>query len=104
MVKICGDYKVTINPYLYVDQHPLPKPEELFATLSGGQQFSKMDLDQAYLQLELDEESKNLVTISTPKGLYRVYSPAIWSCICPCNFPEANGVCAVGHTLGIVLY
>ena len=54
-VKICGNYKVTIDPCLYVDQHPLPKPEELFATLSGGQQFSKMDLGQAYLQLELDE-------------------------------------------------
>ena len=67
-VRICGDYKVTVNPCLDVDQHPLPKPEELFATLSGGQQFSKMDLSQAYLQLELDEESKNLVTLNTHKG------------------------------------
>ena len=70
-VRICGDYKVTVNPCLDVDQHPLPKPEELFATLSAGQQFSKMDLSQAYLQLELDEESKNLVTLNTHKGLYR---------------------------------
>ena len=48
-VRICGDYKVTVNPCLDVDQHPLPKPEELFATLSGGQQFSKMDLSQGIL-------------------------------------------------------
>ena len=40
---ICGDYKVTLNPCLDVDQHRLPKPEELYATLSGGEQFSKMD-------------------------------------------------------------
>ena len=31
-LRICGDYKVTINPCLEVDQHPLPKPDALFAT------------------------------------------------------------------------
>ena len=70
-VRICGDYKVTVNPCLDVDQHPLPKPEELFAILSGCQKFSKMDLSQVYLQLELDKESKNLVTLNMHKGLYR---------------------------------
>ena len=69
--QICGDYKVTINPMLEIDQHPLPKPEELFTTLAGGQRFTKLDLSQAYQQVLLDDESKPLVTINTHLGLYR---------------------------------
>ena len=69
--RLCGDYKVTINPALEVDQHPLPKPEEIFASSAGGQSFTKLDLLQAYQQLLLDEASKNLVTINTHLGLYR---------------------------------
>ena len=34
-VRICGDYKVSINPSIYVDQYPLPKPEEMFAEIAG---------------------------------------------------------------------
>ena len=47
-IRICGDYKVTINPALEVDQHPLPNPEELLVTLSVGEKFTKLDLSRAY--------------------------------------------------------
>ena len=55
--RICGDYKVTVNPALEVNQYPLPKPEDIFATLAGGTAFSKIDLSQAYQQLLLDIKS-----------------------------------------------
>ena len=42
--RICGDYKVTVNQALVVDQYPLPKPEDLFATLANGKYFSKVGL------------------------------------------------------------
>eukprot|EP00118_Oscarella_pearsei_P024142 m.300289 g.300289 ORF g.300289 m.300289 type:complete len:230 (+) comp40793_c0_seq1:810-1499(+) len=70
-IRICGDYKVTINPHLKVDQYPLPKPDDLFATLAGGTVFSKLDLASAYQQVVLDEESRELVTINTHQGLYQ---------------------------------
>ena len=43
-IQICIDYKITFNQSLIVDQHPLPTSEELFVTLTGGEQFSKLDL------------------------------------------------------------
>ena len=69
-VRLCGDYKVTVNPHLLVDQYPLPKPDDIFATLAGGKTFLKLDLANAYQQVVLDESSRELVAITTHKGLY----------------------------------
>ena len=70
-VRICSDYKVTINPVLEVDRYPLPTPEDLFATVSGAKYFSKLDLSHAYQQVELEPKSRKLVTVSTHRGLYQ---------------------------------
>ena len=66
--RLCGDYKVTINQAISVDQYPLPKPEDLFA---NGSRFTKLDLSQAYLQLKLDDASMQYVTVNTHQGLYQ---------------------------------
>ena len=70
-VRLCGDYKVTINPVLLTDTYPLPQPDDLFAALAGGKIFSKLDLKHTYLQVPLDEVSKKFTTINTPKGLFQ---------------------------------
>ena len=72
-IRICGDYKVTVNQAAKPDMYPLPRIVDLFASLSGGKKFSKLDLAHAYQQVPLDEESKNLVAINTHKGLYRYH-------------------------------
>ena len=54
-----------------MDQHPLPRPEELFATLANGKAFTKTDLSQAYQQMQLEESSVQYLTINTPMGLYQ---------------------------------
>ncbi|KAL7834748.1 hypothetical protein SRHO_G00289950 [Serrasalmus rhombeus] len=69
-VRLCGDFKVTLNPALCIDKYPIPRIEDLFASLAGGKHFSKLDLSNAYLQMEVEESSKKLLTISTQKGLF----------------------------------
>ena len=59
-VRICGDFKVSINPELQVDQYPLPKVEDVFATLAGGEKFSKIDLKSSYLQMEMEGTPSNI--------------------------------------------
>lgn len=70
-VRVCGDFKTTINPVTVVESYPIPRIEELFARLTGGKKFTKLDLQDAYQQVPLDEECQELVTINTPKGLYQ---------------------------------
>ncbi|XP_058816719.1 uncharacterized protein K02A2.6-like [Topomyia yanbarensis] len=69
-VRICGDYNQTVNTNLVVDKHPLPTVDQLFASLAGGKKFSKIDLVQAYLQLEVAPEDREILTRSTHRGLY----------------------------------
>eukprot|EP00731_Ephydatia_muelleri_P035630 Em0143g4a len=56
-LRICGDYKVTVNKYAKTEEYPLPRIEDLVAALWGGQEFTKLDLANAYLQLPLEDKS-----------------------------------------------
>ena len=69
-VRICGDYRTTVNRVMKVDSHPIPRMEDLFNAMSGGLSFSKLDLSHAYLQLQVDESSRDYLVINTHKGLF----------------------------------
>ena len=70
-LRICGDFRLTVNPVAKLDNYPIPRVEDLFAKLQGSKSFTKLDLQQAYQQLPLEEGSKNFVVINTHKGLLR---------------------------------
>ncbi|XP_053698934.1 uncharacterized protein K02A2.6-like [Sabethes cyaneus] len=70
-VRLCGDYKVTVNKCLLVDEHPLPTIDELFSNMADGKKFTKLDLAQAYLQIEVREENREILTLNIHLGLYQ---------------------------------
>uniref|UniRef100_H3BC74 ribonuclease H n=1 Tax=Latimeria chalumnae TaxID=7897 RepID=H3BC74_LATCH len=77
-----GDYKLTVN-----QAARLPR-NGMFAVLSRSKTFTKLDLPQAYTQIELDKESRKFVTVNT-KGLFQynrlpygvASAPAIFQCV-----------------------
>ena len=85
-IRLCADYRLTVNIQLEDDHHPIPRTEEMFNRLKGCKKFCLIDLSKAYLHLGLDEESSRVLALSTHKGTYavnRLYfgvktAPSIW--------------------------
>lgn len=69
-IRIFSDFKVTVYKYADMQRFYLPHPEELLAAVAGGNLFSKMDLANAYLQMEVDENSRKYLVFSTHRGLF----------------------------------
>lgn len=71
-----GEIRMTVdmrqaNRAILRERHPIPTTKEMLANLEGGRIFSKLDMNQGFHQVELDEESRDITTFSTPFGLYR---------------------------------
>lgn len=71
-IRICGDYKKSVNPYLVKDVYPHPTSEEIFSNLSGCKVFTVLDLSNAYQQLKIDRMSQEILTLNTHLGLFKV--------------------------------
>ena len=68
-VRICGDYRLTVNKVSPLERYPMPKTEELFMLFQGAKIFTKLDLKSAYNQLQLHENSRKYLAINTHKGI-----------------------------------
>ncbi|XP_060100332.1 uncharacterized protein LOC132575538, partial [Heteronotia binoei] len=71
-VRICADYKCTINKALQDNPYPVPVVSHVLAALAGARIFGKLDLAQAYQQLPVDSKTAEAQTIVTHRGAFRV--------------------------------
>lgn len=67
---MCTDLREP-NKAVVTDCYPLPHVDELFANLQGAKMFSTIDLANAYYQLPLHEDSRDLTAFITHDGLFR---------------------------------
>ena len=70
-LRICGDLSVSVNKYLDTVHFPLPSIDDVIARVGNAAVFSKLDVSNAFIQLPLDEYSKQFTTINTTEGLFR---------------------------------
>ena len=71
-IRLCNDPH-HLNITLKRSHYPLPVIEEILPELSKAKVFSKVDLKEGFLQVELDEESSKLTVFQTPWGRYRFH-------------------------------
>ncbi|XP_055918403.1 uncharacterized protein K02A2.6-like [Eupeodes corollae] len=99
-IRLCADYKITINKAIKDDSYPIPTVDDIFAKMSGGKYFMTLDLHQAYLHMEVDENTSILQAISTHKGTYKVKrlmfgvkaAPKIWQRFMDSILQDIDGV------------
>ena len=71
-----GNIRLCIDPHhlnreLKRSHYPLPIIEEILPELTKAKVFTKADLREGFLQIELDDTSSRLTTFQTPWGRYR---------------------------------
>lgn len=69
-IRLCVDMRQA-NQAVLRENHPFPLIEELLGRVNGAVKFSKVDVKDAYHQLELSEESRVITTFITKYGLFR---------------------------------
>ncbi len=70
-IRICGDFRSTVNAVSKLHRYPIPRVDDFFASLEKGKSFTTIDLKQAYQQIQLDFPSKKYLVINTHRGLFR---------------------------------
>ena len=70
-IRICGDYKQTINRVSDSDKYHIPKTEDSFASLGKGEKLEKLDLSYAYQLLILIPYILSVLAINNHKELFQ---------------------------------
>lgn len=69
-LRLCVDFR-KVNEAVVADCYPVPVIYDLLSKFAGQKFFSKIDLKNAYYQLELHPESRDLTAFITDEGLIR---------------------------------
>ena len=77
-VRLCLDMR-RANEAIVRERHVIPKIEEVVTELHGARYFSKLDLREAYHQVLLDEDSRDITTFACHDGLFR-YKRLVYGC------------------------
>lgn len=87
-IRITSDNSDNLNKAIIKQTRPMPSVSTLKYELNGAKLFSKVDIRDVFLTIELDDESKDLTTFSTSWGLYRYKRLNMGLCVASELFQE----------------
>ena len=69
-IRLCLDMRKA-NTAIRREKHPVPTVEESLSEISGAKVFCKLDLNNAFHQIELHPDSRDMTTFAGPNSLFR---------------------------------
>ena len=69
-IRLCLDARV-INTAIKREKHPIPTLDSIIDDMHGAKIFAKLDMKEAYTQIVLEENSRNITSFNTHEGVYR---------------------------------
>ncbi|XP_047984727.1 uncharacterized protein K02A2.6-like [Leguminivora glycinivorella] len=81
-LRLCVDMR-RANAAILRENHPLPCMDKLLPEIGKAKYFSKLDIKDAFHQLELHPDCRHITTFITAKGLYRYKRLMFGICCAP---------------------
>lgn len=81
-VRICIDMR-RANTAIHRENHPLPTMDQLLPNFRKAKLFSRLDIKDAFHQIEIDPDSRYITTFITSKGLFRYKRLLFGICCAP---------------------
>lgn len=97
-IRICADFSTGLNDALEPYPYPLPTPDDIFSRLYKSTFFSLIDLSDAFFQVQTHENSRELLTINTHRGLFRYHRLPFGVKVAPGAFQQVIDMMIAGLT------
>jgi len=79
-IRLCGAYNETVNPGIDADTYQTDTPDTVLTKLGqDSTRFAAVDLQDAYTQCVVDEETSRILTVNTPRGVVQSDNSSFWS-------------------------
>ena len=69
-IRVCADYKAGVNSKICNKYFPVPELKTAFTSMAGMSWSTRINLSNVYFQIALDEDSRNITTITTRVELF----------------------------------
>lgn len=90
--RVCVDYR-RLNKVVFKDKFPAPDLEGVIDKLQGSKVFSKLDLENGFFHVKIEEESKKFTAFVTQQGIFEFNRAPFGFCNWPSRFQSLRKLC-----------